>query len=122
LLDEPAPFGFKNIFSKGSVLSKLKAYLATPMTVYLGMEDTQNLYLSLSRYPMQQGKNRIERGRNLYRLGYHVAQVYGFKFNWRLVEIPGVGHSSREMLDCENFAKALSSRPDVRHLGRRTHM
>lgn len=108
LLDEPAPFGFKNIFSNGRALLKLKDYLATPMTVYLGMEDTQNLYLSLSRYPMQQGKNRVERGRNLYRLGRHVAQVNGFRFNWRLVEIPGVGHSSREMLGCENFAKAVS--------------
>jgi pimeloyl-ACP methyl ester carboxylesterase len=119
LFDEPAPFGFKNIFSRARDISKLRDYLAAPMTIYVGIEDTQDLYLSLSKYSMQQGRNRIERGRNLYRLGYQVAQAYRFRFNWRLVEIPGVGHSSREMLDCENFSKAVNSRQNERQLGRR---
>jgi hypothetical protein len=109
LLDEPVPFGFDEIFSKRRVLSKIKAYLAAPMTIYLGMEDTQDLYLSHSKFPMRQGKNRVERGRNLYRVGHKMSQLHDFKFNWRLVEIPGVGHSSRDMLDCENFGKALRS-------------
>jgi hypothetical protein len=97
------------IFSRRRALSSLKTYLAAPMTIYLGMEDTHDLNLSNSKYPMRQGENRVERGRNLYRLGYQVAQLNSFRFNWRLVEIPGVGHSSREMLDCDNFGKALRS-------------
>jgi hypothetical protein len=109
LLDVPAPFGFEVIFSRRRARSMLKSYLAAPMTIYLGMEDTEDLHLSNSKYPMLQGRNRVERGRNLYRLGYKVAQLNRFSFNWRLVEIPGVGHSSREMLELDNFGLVLRS-------------
>jgi poly(3-hydroxybutyrate) depolymerase len=109
LLDESAPFGFKNIFPWRQSLAKLQAYLAVPMTIYLGMEDTQDLHLSQTKHSMRQGKNRLERGRNLYYLGRQIAQVNRCRFNWRLIEVPGVGHSSRGMLESANFAKVLPS-------------
>jgi hypothetical protein len=107
LLYEPVPYGFKDIFHENRVLSMLRTYLAAPMTIYLGMEDTQDLYLSRSKYAMHQGKNRLERGRHLYQTGMRVARKYSFEFSWRLLEIPGIGHSSRDMLSGENFSKIM---------------
>ena len=107
LLDEPVPYGFKGGVHKHRAVSMLRSYLAAPMSIYLGMEDTQCLHLSKSKLAMRQGKNRLERGRHLFQTGLRVARKYHFKFNWRLVEIPGVGHSSREMLRVDNFSKVI---------------
>jgi hypothetical protein len=109
LLNEPAPFGFKNIFPEQKAISKLKIYLAAPMTIYLGMCDVTDLHLSRSAFAIRQGKNRLERGRKLYQIGRQVARKYQSKFNWRLVELPGVGHSSRDMLNVNNFAMVLEN-------------
>jgi hypothetical protein len=37
-----------------------------------------------------------------------MAQSRGWAFNWRLVELNGVGHSSRKMFGSEKALEALS--------------
>jgi hypothetical protein len=108
LEDEPAPYGFKHIFPSQNVKSKLITYLSAPMIIYLGMEDVKDMHLSRSSASMRQGKNRLERGRRVYQAGQQAARMHQVKFNWRLVEIPGIGHSSREMLANAEFSKILA--------------
>jgi alpha-beta hydrolase superfamily lysophospholipase len=107
LADEPAPYGFGNIFSLQNIELKIKQYLSAPMTIYLGMEDVDTLNLSRTKASMRQGENRLARGRKTYKIGQQIARAHRLKINWRLVEIPEVGHSSREMLTSDNFLQAL---------------
>jgi hypothetical protein len=114
LLDEPAPYGFKSVYSENRTLPMLKTYLTAPLTIYLGKEDTKDLHLSRSKYAMRQGKNRLERGRCMFQTGEKIARKLALEFNWRLIEIPGVGHSSREMLNVDNFTRVLVFRPNMK--------
>jgi pimeloyl-ACP methyl ester carboxylesterase len=106
-LDEPAPFGFKNIFAPGEAAARLQAYLALPITIYLGQKDVENRNLITSEAAMRQGANRLARGRSIYKASLEVARQHAWAFNWRLVEAPGIGHSSRAMLETKQCYEAL---------------
>ena len=107
LLDEPVPYGFKRIFPAGEADAALRNYLTSPITIFLGQQDTGDHNLSRSKGAMRQGSNRLERGRFVYATGEAVAKANGLVFNWRLVEAPEVGHSSRAMLDSAQCCEAL---------------
>lgn len=109
-LDEPAPFGFQGIFTPAEAVARLQVYLALPITIYLGQADTGNRNLSISQAAMRQGANRLARGRSIYRAGLEVAHQHAWAFNWRLVEVPGVGHSSRAMLAADQCFEAFGLR------------
>jgi hypothetical protein len=106
-LDEPAPFGFKDIFAPTEAVAHLQAYLALPITIYLGQRDVDSQNLIVSEAAMRQGVNRLARGRSIYKAGLDVARQHAWAFNWRLVEAPGVGHSSRAMLEADQCCEAL---------------
>jgi pimeloyl-ACP methyl ester carboxylesterase len=61
----------------------------------LGTKDTNRHNSVLRKTPQadRQGVNRFERGRNYFKAAQEVAQRGKAKFNWQLVEVPGVGHS-----------------------------
>lgn len=90
----------------------LRAYLAAPVTVFLGLEDTGNEDLVTNRPAQRQGENRLERGRNVFSEAQRLAQRNNWTFNWRLVEAENVGHEggrmmrSPEMLDALGLAAA----------------
>ncbi len=113
LLDEPVPYGFKRIFPAGEAAAALRTYLALPITIFLGQRDTGDHNLSKSKGAVRQGGNRLERGRFVYATGEAVAKADGLMFNWRLVEAPAVGHSSRAMLDASQCYAALGVTFDV---------
>ncbi len=106
-IDEPAPYGFGRLFSPLEARQRLKAYLALPITLYLGQDDTGNKYLVRNNAAMRQGRYRLDRGRKIFRQARHVAAEKGWPFNWRLVEVPGVGHSSGGMLRAPALYQAL---------------
>lgn len=111
-LDEPAPYGFGGAFPrKSETVARLQVYLALPMTIYLGRKDTGARYLAKSAAAMQQGANRLERGRFVFESGRKLAARKGWAFNWQLVEASGVGHSSRAMLDHPACALAFGFGP-----------
>jgi hypothetical protein len=56
---------------------------------------------------MAQGATRLERGRNIYRQANTLAAAQNWAFNWRLVELPGVGHSARKMFSSRQAQDAL---------------
>ena len=61
-------------------------------------------------YPeaLAQGASRYQRGRNVFEAAKTVAQTHGWPLNWRLIELPGVGHNARKMLAAPQAAEALS--------------
>lgn len=110
-LGEPLPFGFAGVPEGLDAEGLLAAYLRQPVTVYLGAEDTgeENLY----REPegLRQGRNRLERGRNVYDAALAAAERYGLACNWQLVEAAGVAHSAQAMLDAPAAARAFAPPP-----------
>jgi pimeloyl-ACP methyl ester carboxylesterase len=106
-LDVQAPIGFAGLFSEFEARKRLKAYLALPITIYLGQKDTGEKYLVKSEHAMQQGENRLERGRYVFQVAKNFAKTKGWTFNWKLVEAPGVAHSSKGMLRAPGLLYAL---------------
>jgi hypothetical protein len=49
-----------------------------------------------------------QRGLNVFNAAKTLAQTRGWTFNWRLVELPGVGHSARKMFAAPQASEALS--------------
>lgn len=107
LLGERVPYGFDGIFSAEEAEQRLREYLALPMTVYLGSEDTGERHLSRTEGAQRQGDNRLQRGRTIFELARSVAKQHNWPFNWQLVEVDGVGHSARDMLASPKFFTAL---------------
>ena len=67
------------------------------MTVFLGEEDVGLKELTNSPEAQAQDATRLERGLNTFRDGQRTARANGWTFNWRLVKLPGVGHSATKM-------------------------
>jgi poly(3-hydroxybutyrate) depolymerase len=106
-LEKSAPEGFKGLFSEIEARRKLKAYLALPISIYLGQRDTGSKYLVKSKEAMTLGHTRLERGRNIFNLAQQTAHEKNWEFNWKLVEVPQVGHSSSKMLQANELLHAL---------------
>jgi dienelactone hydrolase len=104
---EDFPFGLGGATSSLANDDFLKRYLAAPITVYLGAADTGSNNRDDSDDAVEQGATRYERGLNFYRAGEVLAKQKGWALNWRLVEVPKVGHSSRRMFESPLVKAAL---------------
>ena len=102
-----APYGFGGVYSANDSAAELRCYLALPITIFLGQEDTGDEERNDSPAAVAQGVTRYDRGRNAYRAARDLARSRGWAFNWRLVELPGVGHSARKMFATGEAAAAL---------------
>ena len=97
-------YGFPySISDVGLSKEHLAAYFARDMIVHLGNCDTVtsrevDSYLPVDNGSEAQGRCRFERGHFFYDRARRVADSLGLPFNWRLVEVPGVGHSSARMV------------------------
>lgn len=109
--DESVPYGFGDIFATSDLEARLREYLASPITIYVGQKDTASKNLVNSPAAARQGPNRLERGRNVFRKARDLANARGWTFAWTLVEAPGVGHSSGGMLSALALYRALGFRP-----------
>lgn len=106
-LDIAAPNGFRGVFAPEEAERRLQDYLAAPVTIYLGSDDTGARYLVTSDPAMAQGRNRLERGLNVFEAARAAAAERGWAFGWRLKIAEGVGHSSRGMLTAPTALEAL---------------
>lgn len=106
-LKEEFPFGLGGATASLGSEDFMKRYLAVPITIYLGQADTGDRNRDDSEDAVEQGATRHERGLNFYRAGQALAQEKGWSLNWRLVEVPKVGHSSRRMFDAPQVQEAL---------------
>lgn len=110
-LREPAPYGFGGVLPAAQAETRLREYLASPITIYLGQEDTREKNLVNSPAAARQGANRLQRGRNVFHEARALAQRHNWKFGWTLVEAVGVGHSSGGMLRALALYRAIGFRP-----------
>jgi poly(3-hydroxybutyrate) depolymerase len=96
----PFSFGFGGLPDELSNDSALRAFLARPVTIYLGTSDTErdeDLYTG--EQADEQGRNRLERGRNMFHAAERLAHERGWPFGWRLVEAVGVAHDHEAMFN-----------------------
>jgi pimeloyl-ACP methyl ester carboxylesterase len=106
-LEEAVPYGFDGIFERDQRAERLRAYLRQRITIFLGQEDTGSRLLVDDEAARRQGDNRYQRGKKVFAAGRAAAKQNGWPFNWRLIEVPGVGHSSRDMLNSPQAFDAL---------------
>ncbi len=108
-LDVKAPYGLGEAYPRAEGTAALRRYLEQPVTILLGGEDDDEDAEDLSKTEgaMQQGATRLERGQNAFRAGQKAAADHGWTFNWRMAEVPGVGHSARRMFSSPQAEEAL---------------
>lgn len=107
--DARFPDGYGGLPLPYSSDETLRRYLAQPLTLLLGTADVkQDADLSMRPGAAAQGANRHERGMNAYKAAQALALARGWDFNWKLVEVPGVGHSAARMFRSEQALSALA--------------
>jgi hypothetical protein len=108
---KPVPFGYHGMFDERETEERIQAYLAEPITIYLGEQDTGEYQLAKGEQAMSQGANRLDRGRRIFRMANELAEQRKWIFSWSLVETPGVGHSIKDMLEASECLDALQITP-----------
>lgn len=111
--DLPYPYGFGGLPDDLSDDLILQRYLAQPITLYLGVADTETDALPRNELAQRQGATRYERGHNCYRAAAELAASRGWTLNWKLVEAPGVGHDAEAMFQHANATQALREPGDL---------
>jgi pimeloyl-ACP methyl ester carboxylesterase len=106
-LDSDPPFGFKGVFEQGKEEGAVRDYLARPLIMVLGEEDTGDKDRDDEPAALQQGKTRYERGMNTFQAAQSYAAAHRWPFHWQLIQLPGVGHSAREVYSAKPVKAAL---------------
>lgn len=106
------PYGFGGLPDSIANEQAFRAYLAAPLTIYLGTADTDpnDPDVDKSKTAEEQGPYRLVRGHNCYKAAQHLAKTKGWEFHWRLVEAPDIGHSATKMFHDPACWKALFTR------------
>lgn len=106
VFDQPFPYGLQNTsISEAQVAT----FLRRPLVLQLGESDTNSEHRTLLRNQAadRQGLHRFARGLNFLEVGKREAHRRGIDLAWRLVTVPGVGHSNARM--AASAAKVLFS-------------
>lgn len=107
-LEIDAPFGLGKVYAGPEGEAALRRYLQQPLTIYLGQGDIRDDERNDYPEALAQGASRYQRGVNAFNAAKTLAQTRGWQFNWRLVELPGVGHNARKMLAAPQASEALN--------------
>ncbi len=108
--EERFPYGYGGLPAALADDAALQRFLAQPVTVLLGTADLRrDNNLNIRPPAERQGATRYERGHNAYRAAQQLARDRGWTFNWRLLEVPGIGHSARRMFGSTEALTALSA-------------
>lgn len=104
VFDESFPYGLKE---SPATEADVRAFLASPLVLQLGEADIDPNHSSLRRTAEadRQGPHRFARGQHFLAVGRREAARYGVPLAWRLVTVPGVGHSNGKM--AEHAAREL---------------
>jgi poly(3-hydroxybutyrate) depolymerase len=103
-----APYGLGEVYAGADGEQHLQRYLQQPVTIYLGAADADDDTRNNSPEARAQGASRHARGLNVFKAAATLAQSRGWRFNWRLVELPGVGHDGQKMLAAPQASDALA--------------
>ena len=106
--DLPFGYGFGKLPPELNSDQAMRAYLASPLTLYLGTGDKgTTAHFDDSPTAMKQGGSRVERGRACFEMARQLAARRKRAFNWRKIEKPGVGHSASRMFAAKEVGDAL---------------
>jgi poly(3-hydroxybutyrate) depolymerase len=106
--DQDFGYGFGKLPPELSSDDVMRAYLAAPLTLYLGTGDiTPEHSFDASPAGMRQGPHRLARGRGCFEFAQALAKERGWAFNWRKVETPGIGHEAAFMFAAKEVEDAL---------------
>ncbi len=110
-LDWDWGYGFGKLPKDLQKEDRFKKMVETPMTIYLGLEDTipSGENFDASSEANRQGTARLQRGRNFFEYCQKLAKEKGWKFNWTKVEVPNVGHDANLMINDLRMEKALGN-------------
>ena len=110
-LDWDWGYGFGKLPKDLQKEDRFKKMVETPMTIYLGLEDTipSGENFDASSEANRQGTARLQRGRNFFEYCQKLAKEQGCKFNWTKVEVPNVGHDANLMINDLRMEKALGN-------------
>jgi poly(3-hydroxybutyrate) depolymerase len=101
-------YGFGGLPPELSSDEVLRRYLAAPLTLYQGTGDTvADPNMDATPPAMQQGRNRLERGRAAFAAAQALARERGWTCNWRQVETAGIGHDAAFMFAAREAGDAL---------------
>jgi len=106
-LQTEAPYGLGGVYTAAAAAAELRRYLEQPVTIFLGQEDIGTRDRNDPAPVRAQGKTRYERGLNVYKACAKVAAAKGWICNWRLIELPAVGHSARKMFASKQAIDSL---------------
>lgn len=98
--DAPFGYGFGNLPESLSSDEAIRAYLAKPLTLYLGTGDNvpdDNFDSSVEA--MKQGAGRHQRGVACFEAAKRLAAERGWPFGWTLVEARMIKHDHKAMFD-----------------------
>jgi pimeloyl-ACP methyl ester carboxylesterase len=105
------PYGFGGLPAELQTDDVLKAYLAQPLTIYLGEKDNErDEYLDVKPPADAQGAVRFERGKNAFAAAKKLATEKKWPFGWKLVIAQGIEHDHEKMFNHVQCAKALGWR------------
>ena len=94
--DIPFPWSMSGLDLSREDLQRLFSF---DLYILLGEKDViQDEYFARGDVFDKQGSSRFERGKNFYTTGKNEAVRLGLDFNWKLVTVPHVGHSTLGML------------------------
>ncbi len=98
--------GFGGLPDELSNDERIRRYLALPMTVYIGTNDTEMAQLPQGD-AYAQGVHRYSRNIRWFNEAMDLAHERKWEFNWRLVIADGPGHSPHDMFYHPQIQNAL---------------
>lgn len=102
------PYGFGGLPDSLQTDETFKAYLAQPVTIYVGsMDIVRDEYFDDSERADTQGLSRFERGKNTFQFAQRLAEEKGWPFRWKLVVAEEVEHDHEKMFNHDRCAEAL---------------
>jgi dienelactone hydrolase len=108
----PFPFGYGGLPDELQKDDRLKAYLAQPLTLYLGTNDVErDEYLDVTPDAEAQGRNRFERGMNAFAAAKKLAEERQWPFGWTLVTAQDIEHDHTKMFNHPRCAEAFGLSP-----------
>lgn len=101
-------YGFGGLPAELSNDEVIRAYLAAPLTLYLGTGDvTPEHSLDVTPPALKQGPHRLARGRACFAAAEALAKAKGWAFNWRRVETADIDHDAKRMFAAAEVEMAL---------------
>jgi hypothetical protein len=85
---------------------RIQRYLAQPITIYVGTNDTERAQLPIGD-AYAQGVHRYSRNLRWFNQAMDLAYERNWPFNWRLVIADGPGHSPPDMFNHPQIENAL---------------